>query len=219
MDAKATASTRPSSRPRWRSSGAASMCRVNSGDECDIVHIQTMGLESLRQLLRARERAVVTAHIVPESLVGSFTLAPLWLPIGDRVYVCVLRPRRRGARGFAGGALKDSSACGWKLPVRLCPTPSMAHGSGPNPAGARGCGPGVAAKDAFVVMCVGQMQPRKGCDPFVETARPCPTSRSCGSAACRSAAHGSLPSHAENGGGRALELPFRRRRSLSDMPK
>lgn len=52
----------------------------------DIVHIHTIGLLSLTKLLFSRGKKVVSAHIIPASLVGSIAGANKWLPIA-RVYM------------------------------------------------------------------------------------------------------------------------------------
>lgn len=47
----------------------------------DITHIHTIGLHSLTKLLFGSGKKVVSAHIVPDSLVGSIALAQYWLPL------------------------------------------------------------------------------------------------------------------------------------------
>lgn len=55
--------------------------RVNTARPSDIVHIQTVGVYSLRQLLSKNGKKVVSAHIVPDSLVGSLRGAKYWKPL------------------------------------------------------------------------------------------------------------------------------------------
>lgn len=47
----------------------------------DITHIHTIGLPSLTKLLFGSGKKVVSAHVVPASLVGSIAGAHIWLPI------------------------------------------------------------------------------------------------------------------------------------------
>jgi 1,2-diacylglycerol-3-alpha-glucose alpha-1,2-galactosyltransferase len=54
---------------------------VNQYTQTDITHIHTVGLYSLRHLLFSPSKKVVSAHIVPESLVGSLVGVKLWLPL------------------------------------------------------------------------------------------------------------------------------------------
>jgi len=55
--------------------------RGNFGHQtaCDIVHFHTIGPRTWRKLLQRGPKKVVTAHIVPASLVGSIVLAKYWL--------------------------------------------------------------------------------------------------------------------------------------------
>ena len=55
---------------------------VNSKRPADIIHIQTMGLYSFRHLIRRGGKKVVSAHIVPDSFIGSIKGAKYWKPLG-----------------------------------------------------------------------------------------------------------------------------------------
>jgi len=148
--------------------------RVNSNERCDIVHIETMGLSSLRQLMRARERAVVTAHIVPESLVGSFVLAPLWLPIGA-AYMRAFYSLADEVLAVSPEVEDGLHRMKLKVPVRVVPNAVDVARFRPQDGWReemrRSAG---IAEDAFVVICAGQIQPRKGIDVFIDTARAMP---------------------------------------------
>jgi 1,2-diacylglycerol-3-alpha-glucose alpha-1,2-galactosyltransferase len=148
--------------------------RVNCADRCDVVHIQTMGLQSLQQLLRARERAVVTAHIVPESLVGSFVLAPLWLPIGA-AYMHAFYSLADEVLAVSPEVSDGLRRMKLKVPVRVVPNAVDVERFRPEPGWREEmrAEAGIAA-DAFVAICAGQIQPRKGIDVFIETARAMP---------------------------------------------
>ncbi len=144
--------------------------RVNSGDHCDIVHIQTMGLKSLRQLLRARERAVVTAHIVPESLVGSFVLAPLWLPIGA-AYMHAFYALADEVLAVSPEVLDGLRRMKLNVPMRVVPNAVEVENFKPQPGWREEMRERLSiAPDRFVAICAGQIQPRKGIDAFIETA-------------------------------------------------
>lgn len=43
--------------------------------ECDIIHIHTIGTHAWRKLLQKGPKKVVSAHVVPESFIGSIALA------------------------------------------------------------------------------------------------------------------------------------------------
>jgi 1,2-diacylglycerol-3-alpha-glucose alpha-1,2-galactosyltransferase len=148
--------------------------RINSSGASDIVHIETMGISSLFRLLRARERAVVTAHIVPESLVGSFVLAPLWLPIGT-AYMHAFYALADEVLAVSPEVDAGLRRMKLKVPVRVVPNAVDVSRFDPQP-GWRDemrAKTGIA-EDAFVAICAGQIQPRKGVDAFIETARSMP---------------------------------------------
>lgn len=148
--------------------------RVNARERCDIVHIETMGLSSLLRLLRARERAVVTAHIVPESLVGSFVFAPLWLPIGA-AYMHAFYSLADEVLAVSPEVRDGLSRMKLKVPVRVVPNAVDVERFRPQPGWREEMRSRMGIADgAFVAICAGQIQPRKGIDVFIETARAMP---------------------------------------------
>lgn len=148
--------------------------RVNAGAGCDIVHIQTMGLKSLYMLLRTRERAVVTAHIVPASMVGSFALAPIWLPIGE-FYMRAFYAFADEVLAVSPEVVEGLRKMGVSAPTRFVPNAIDVERFRPQPEWRDEIRTrhGIAA-DAKVVFCAGQVQPRKGVDVFVDAARAMP---------------------------------------------
>ncbi len=55
---------------------------VNNDREVDVTHIQTVGFYALRRLLFSKGKKVVSAHLVPDSFIGSLLWAEYWKPIG-----------------------------------------------------------------------------------------------------------------------------------------
>lgn len=47
--------------------------------ECDVIHMHTFGTHSWRKMAQQGPKKVVSAHVVPASLVGSIVLAKYWL--------------------------------------------------------------------------------------------------------------------------------------------
>lgn len=54
--------------------------------ECDIVHLHTFGPYVWRKLLQRGPKKVISAHVVPASLAGSIVLAKYWMPLA-RLYM------------------------------------------------------------------------------------------------------------------------------------
>jgi 1,2-diacylglycerol-3-alpha-glucose alpha-1,2-galactosyltransferase len=148
--------------------------RVNASERCDIVHIETMGLFSLHQLLRARERAVVTAHIVPESLIGSFILAAIWLPIGA-AYMRAFYSLADEILAVSPEVSEGLRRMKLEVPVRVVPNGVDVERFRSNPGWREEMRTRLGIpQNSFVAMCAGQIQPRKGVDAFIETARAMP---------------------------------------------
>lgn len=54
---------------------------VNDKGKFDIVHVHTPGIFSLRKLLFSGRKRVISAHVVPDSFVGSLKAARAWRPL------------------------------------------------------------------------------------------------------------------------------------------
>lgn len=54
--------------------------RVN----CDVYHLHTLGTGVWPKILDRRAKKVVSAHVIPDSLVGSIRLARYWRPVARR---------------------------------------------------------------------------------------------------------------------------------------
>ncbi len=148
--------------------------RVNCGPGCDIVHIETMGLVSLWMFMRTRERAVITAHVVPESMVGSFLWAPLWKYFAE-LYMHVVYSLADEVLAVSPAVVEGLTRIGLRAPIRLVPNAidTARFKCEPDWRGRVREKLGIAP-DAFVVVCAGQVQPRKGVRQFVQAARAMP---------------------------------------------
>lgn len=148
--------------------------RVNTPDKVDIVHHQTMGVGSFFKLLRGRERAVVTAHVVPDLLVGSFAFAPLWLPIGA-FYMRSFYNLADEVLAVSPEIAVGLKRMGVKVPVRVVPNAVDVERFQPQPGWREKMRERAGvAPDAFTAISVGQIQPRKGVQAFIDTARAMP---------------------------------------------
>lgn len=148
--------------------------RVNCDERADVIHVQTMGLRSLPYMLRDPRRTVLTMHFVPGSFVGSFILARAWLPIGAAYlrWYCSLAARVISVSPDVASWL-DSGA----MPISSTIVPNGIHTAEfePRPGDRESVRERLGiAPDAFVAVCVGQVQPRKGVEAFIETARRMP---------------------------------------------
>lgn len=54
---------------------------INSTEPADIIHIQTVGFYSFKKLVSRHGKKVVSAHLVPDSFIGSIAGAKYWRPL------------------------------------------------------------------------------------------------------------------------------------------
>ncbi|KUG59424.1 hypothetical protein AVL62_07070 [Serinicoccus chungangensis] len=148
--------------------------------DCDVYHLHTVGWAVWPKLLDPRAPTVVSAHVVPDSLVGSLRWARAWRPLA-RWYL-------RWFYGRADRVLAVSEAVARTLEHELG-VPAERVETLPNTVDTTafvtdrtaralerrrlGVDPG-----AFMVLGVGQVQPRKRVDVFVRLAREHPDVRS-----------------------------------------
>lgn len=140
-----------------------------------ITHIQTMGFYALTHLLFGPGKKVISAHLVPDSFVGSLVGAHQWYPIA-RWYLRFFYNRADVLLAVSDSVrdvLQDD--LGVKPPItvlynaidtsRYTTTPALRRAARKKL--------GIKAKD-FVVMGSGQIQPRKRFDVFIKTAQALP---------------------------------------------
>jgi 1,2-diacylglycerol-3-alpha-glucose alpha-1,2-galactosyltransferase len=146
----------------------------NTNRPADIIHIHTVGPYSLKKLLFNRGHKVVSAHVVPDSFVGSLVGARLWYPLA-KLYLRYFYNRADAVLAVSSEVVDQLGALGVKKKVYLVPNTieTAEFASSPEKkATARehlNLDPG-----KFIVMCSGQVQPRKRIDTFLEMAKALP---------------------------------------------
>lgn len=147
---------------------------VNTDRPADVTHIQTVGLYALRRLLFGPGKKVISAHIVPDSFIGSLAMAEYWKPIG-RWWLKLFYSRADLVLAVSK-MVKDEleQDMGLKHVELFYNTIDMSryHRTKADQEKAR---KQLKIKpDAFVVVGNGQIQPRKRFDVFVQMARELP---------------------------------------------
>ncbi|ACK42999.1 MULTISPECIES: glycosyltransferase [Dictyoglomus] len=144
---------------------------LNANGLFDIAHLHTPGPYAISKGLFTGKRLVISAHVVPESVLGSFILSNLWLPLFTsyliRYYnladmVIAVSPKVK----------EELEEIGVKAPIVFIPNPvnleRFYKSQELRIEGRKKLG--LSNKD-FVVICSGQIQPRKGVDTFLEIAK------------------------------------------------
>lgn len=147
---------------------------VNKNSAADITHIHTVGVYSLRHLLFGPSKKVVSAHIVPASLVGSLVGAKLWLPLASR-YLKWFYNRADLVFAVSDETKRVLLAIGVTSPIEVMYNviDTTRYRRTPDDKAVAREALGIPA-DAWVVVGAGQVQPRKRIDSFVNAAKQLP---------------------------------------------
>ncbi|MEK7621087.1 MAG: glycosyltransferase family 4 protein [Patescibacteria group bacterium] len=142
----------------------------------DITHIHTIGLPSLLKLVFGSSKKVISAHVVPASLVGSIAGAHIWLPVA-KAYMKFFY--RRGDKVLAVSKMvakileHDLGINRDKITVLYNTIDTSNYHTTPSDKKAAREKLGIKTKE-FVVVGNGQIQPRKRFDSFVNITKPLP---------------------------------------------
>jgi len=147
--------------------------KVNCADDdwADVTHIHTVGTFALRRLLFGRSKKIMTAHVVPDSLVGSLFLAELWKPFAV-IYLWWFYNRADAVFAVSEETKRDLQRLRVRRPIYIVhntiDTKRYASNATKKRAARKKLG---LANDSWVVMGAGQVQPRKRVDDFVAAAK------------------------------------------------
>lgn len=147
---------------------------VNADAPADIVHLHTFGPYALKQLLQKTGKKVITAHIVPDSWIGSLKFAKVWAPLGAK-YLKFYYNRADMILAVSGEVERHLRAIGVHKPISVMHNTidtGRYAGSGVKKAEFRRK-LGIPA-DNLVVLGAGQIQPRKRFDVFPDLAENMP---------------------------------------------
>lgn len=146
----------------------------NSREVCDIAHIHTVGPYSLGKILFASGAKVVSAHVTPDSFVGSLVGAKYWYGLA-KLYLRWFYNRADAVLAVSDQVVSELKKMGVKRPVHLMPNiinTDVFKTTKAEKMSIRqrlGLGP-----EAFVVIGIGQVQPRKRIDSFLNAAKRLP---------------------------------------------
>lgn len=147
---------------------------VNTDLASDIVHIHTVGSYALRRLLFAPGKKVVSAHIVPDSLVGSLRGARWWHGIATW-YLKSFYNRADLVLAVSDETRQSLEKIGVTKPIKvmynMVDTSSYTRSESSRSRARKALGLG---ESDWIVVSNGQVQPRKRVDLFLDMARQMP---------------------------------------------
>ncbi len=142
--------------------------------KADIIHIHTVGLYGLRFLLSRGSLIFVSAHVVPDSFIGSLVGAKYWYPLA-KMYLRWFYNRADGVFAVSHEVQDQLKKMNVTKPTYVVPnmieTSDFTNSPDKKAAARKLLGIG---KDKFVVVCNGQVQPRKRVDSFMACAKKLP---------------------------------------------
>ena len=150
---------------------------VNSSPEktFDITHIHTVGIFSLRRLTsRLGGKKIVSAHIVPDSLVGSLAGADLWSPAAGK-YLKWFYNKADAVIAVSDYTKQELKKMGVTAPISVLENSIDTKKYKTTALQKRDFREKLGfEKSDFIVVGNGQIQPRKKFDTFVEIAKSLP---------------------------------------------
>lgn len=140
----------------------------------DIIHIHTIGPYGLRFILAKNSIKFVSAHVVPDSFVGSLVGARLWYPLA-KIYLKWFYNKADGVFAVSHEVAGQLKQIGVKKPIYVVPnmldTKVFANSASKKAYARKKL---QIPSDKFVVVCSGQVQPRKRVDSFLYCANSLP---------------------------------------------
>ena len=143
---------------------------TNSRERADIVHLHTVGTYAFRRLFTSTGKNVVSAHVIPESFVGSLIGARLWAPYA-RIYLRWFYNRADAVVAVSEDTKDHLVSMGVKKPITVIHNTIDTSRYENSPERKKKARNALGIKDdAWVVIGAGQVQPRKRIDSFIEAA-------------------------------------------------
>jgi 1,2-diacylglycerol-3-alpha-glucose alpha-1,2-galactosyltransferase len=143
---------------------------INSSKKADIVHVQTIGPYALLKLSMGK-KTVATAHLIPDSFVGSLRGANYWKNISGR-YLRFFYNHADLVLAVSPYVKDQLVSLGVRKQIEVLPNPVNSKKFKKDPV-LKKKGKAILKIDdkSFVIIGVGQLQPRKGIADFIKLAR------------------------------------------------
>lgn len=150
---------------------------VNRFGPADITHLHTIGAYSLAHLLSGGGKKVISAHVTPDSFVGSLIGAKYWQPFA-KIYLRWFYNRGDLVFAVSEKTKHDLNALGVHKPIEvfhnIIDTKKYENDASTKAQARRALD---IPPEAFVVVGAGQVQPRKRVDSMVAMAKALPDVR------------------------------------------
>lgn len=146
----------------------------NSNHTADITHFHSIGPKYIWSAHRNPGKTIATAHVVPESFVGSIVGGNWWKPLG-KVYLRYIYNLADHVLAVSPFVKENLQTIGVKSPIDVLPNCVDTDKFYPDPElGEKTDINSNLEPDDNIIMGVGQLQPRKGLEDFLEVAKQLP---------------------------------------------
>ena len=144
--------------------------------DVDVVHLHTFGGRTWRKLRQKDAKKVISAHVVPASLVGSIVLAEYWLPLARRYMRWYYNKGDKvlAVSDTVANTLHNELGVPRNKIETFYNTIDMSQYAFTDKQRTDARKKLGIKKDEFVVLGIGQVQPRKRLDVFVKMAKELP---------------------------------------------
>jgi len=142
--------------------------------KADVYHFHSIGLRYIWHSFLAKRKLVVSAHVVPDSFIGSLIFSTLWRPLA-RWYLRFIYNRAKLVIAVSPMVKEELEKIGVTSNIEVLCNSVDRQKFKPNPTLRAKFRKQLGLLDTdFVASCVGQIQPRKGVIDFIETAKQLP---------------------------------------------
>lgn len=142
--------------------------------DCDIVHIHTVGPRTFKKLFQKNVKKVISAHVVPDSFVGSLLFARAWRPLAY-LYLKWFYSKADLLLAVSDETARELRKMNIKVPIEVLhnsiDTSNYKIPSTPRLVMRKELG---ISENQFVVIGAGQVQPRKRIKDFISVAKKLP---------------------------------------------
>ena len=149
--------------------------RFNEQLDCDVVHFHTVGARVWKKLYQKDAKKVISAHVVPDSFVGSLIGARYWKGVAA-LYLKWFYNRGDVVLAVSDETKRDLIKLGVKVPIEVFYNfiDTSAYKKKDKKQAIALRKKLSIPSDAFVVIGCGQVQPRKRIDSFIKVAQRLP---------------------------------------------
>ncbi|MSR88749.1 MAG: glycosyltransferase [Candidatus Margulisbacteria bacterium] len=142
--------------------------------EADLIHAHSIGLEFIKLSFKYKKKLIISAHVVPDSFIGSLILSEWWKPLA-KWYLKFVFNQAKMVIAVSPVVKSELEKIGVKTEIYVLCNSVDRNKFKPNPDARHTLRKKYNVSESqFVALCVGQIQPRKGIYDFLETARLCP---------------------------------------------